>query len=153
MYEVYFYDLKTTLFIHRTGELGYSICILNLSDPTLIDDRMQHLLADAPPESIILLEDVDAACVRNPNTVGDGSEIGCKKMGVIDISLFLCRSNTLSRHGSTQFQWSAERSRWCTGDGRSNLFHDDQSLRQVPFLLIIFNKHKFILYLLDSIPP
>ena len=39
----------------------YSICILNLSDRGMSDDRLQHRLADAPENSIILLEDVDAA--------------------------------------------------------------------------------------------
>merc|ERR1712112_71245 len=45
------------------GELEYSICVLNLSDRSLSDDRLQHRLADAPENSIILLEDVDAAFV------------------------------------------------------------------------------------------
>ena len=41
--------------------MEYSICVLNLSDPYLSDDRLQHRLADAPENSIILLEDIDAA--------------------------------------------------------------------------------------------
>ena len=43
------------------GELEYSICVLNLSDRGLSDDRLNHLLAVAPQQSIILLEDIDAA--------------------------------------------------------------------------------------------
>lgn len=43
------------------GELEYSICLLSLSDKGLSDDRLQHLLSIAPHESIILLEDIDAA--------------------------------------------------------------------------------------------
>lgn len=52
------------LFYYRTalaGELEYSICVLNLSDRALSDDRLNHLLSVAPEQSIILLEDVDAA--------------------------------------------------------------------------------------------
>ena len=45
------------------GELDYSICILNLSERHLADDRLNYLLSIAPMESIILLEDVDAAFV------------------------------------------------------------------------------------------
>lgn len=45
------------------GELEYSICILNLSERGLSDDRLQHLMSVAPQQSIILLEDIDAAFV------------------------------------------------------------------------------------------
>ena len=54
----------TYLLYNRTalaGELEYSICVLNLSDRALSDDRLNHLLSVAPQQSIILLEDVDAA--------------------------------------------------------------------------------------------
>lgn len=39
------------------------ICVLNLSDRSLTDDRLNHLLSVAPQQTIILLEDVDAAFV------------------------------------------------------------------------------------------
>ncbi|KAL4238280.1 mitochondrial chaperone [Mactra antiquata] len=45
------------------GELDYSICVLNLSERGLSDDRLNHLLTMAPEQSIILLEDIDAAFV------------------------------------------------------------------------------------------
>ena len=45
------------------GELDYSICVLNLSERGLSDDRLNHLLSVAPQQSIILVEDVDAAFV------------------------------------------------------------------------------------------
>ena len=41
--------------------MDYSICVLNLSERGLSDDRLNHLLAVAPQQSIILLEDIDAA--------------------------------------------------------------------------------------------
>jgi mitochondrial chaperone BCS1 len=46
-----------------TGELQYAICLLNLSQAGLSDDRLNHLLSIAPQQSIILLEDIDAAFV------------------------------------------------------------------------------------------
>ncbi len=50
------------------GELEYSICVLNLSDRGLSDDRLNHLLSVAPQQSIILLEDVDAAFSSRKDT-------------------------------------------------------------------------------------
>ena len=46
------------------GELDYSICVMNLSDRSLTDDRLNHLMSVAPQQSIILLEDIDAAFVK-----------------------------------------------------------------------------------------
>ena len=37
--------------------------MLNLSERGLSDDRLNHLLSVAPQQSIILLEDIDAAFV------------------------------------------------------------------------------------------
>ncbi|OXB69197.1 hypothetical protein ASZ78_011317 [Callipepla squamata] len=45
------------------GELQHSICLLSLSDRSLSDDRLNYLLSVAPQQSIILLEDVDAAFI------------------------------------------------------------------------------------------
>ena len=53
------------------GELEYSICVLNLSERGLTDDRLNHLLSVAPQQNLILLEDVDAAFVsREDNAQG-----------------------------------------------------------------------------------
>ena len=52
---------KTSFIAALAGELRFSICVLNLSDRGMSDDRLMHRLADAPENSIILLEDVDAA--------------------------------------------------------------------------------------------
>uniref|UniRef100_G3WSP1 BCS1 homolog, ubiquinol-cytochrome c reductase complex chaperone n=1 Tax=Sarcophilus harrisii TaxID=9305 RepID=G3WSP1_SARHA len=43
------------------GELEHSICLLSLTDSSLSDDRLNHLLSVAPQQSLVLLEDVDAA--------------------------------------------------------------------------------------------
>ncbi|KAJ3591803.1 hypothetical protein NHX12_006935 [Muraenolepis orangiensis] len=52
---------KSSFITALAGELGYSICLMSLSDRSLSDDRLNHLLSVAPQQSIILLEDVDAA--------------------------------------------------------------------------------------------
>lgn len=50
------------------GELEYSICVLNLSERGLTDDRLNHLLSVAPQQTLILLEDVDAAFVSREDS-------------------------------------------------------------------------------------
>nr|XP_033799845.1 mitochondrial chaperone BCS1 isoform X2 [Geotrypetes seraphini] len=52
---------KSSFITALAGELEYSICLMSLSDSSLSDDRLNHLLSVAPQQSIILLEDVDAA--------------------------------------------------------------------------------------------
>ncbi|XP_074949308.1 mitochondrial chaperone BCS1 isoform X2 [Phalacrocorax aristotelis] len=54
---------KSSFITALAGELQYSICLLSLSDHSLSDDRLNHLLSVAPQQSIILLEDVDAAFI------------------------------------------------------------------------------------------
>ncbi|KAJ2705067.1 Complex III assembly protein translocase and chaperone, partial [Coemansia spiralis] len=55
---------KTSFIQALAGELGYNICILNLSERGLTDDRLGHLLTVAPERSLLLLEDIDAAFGR-----------------------------------------------------------------------------------------
>ena len=58
---------KSSFVAALAGELGYDICVLNLSDAGLTDDRLAHALSTTPPTSLVLLEDVDAAFVaRDP---------------------------------------------------------------------------------------
>lgn len=52
---------KSSFVAALAGQLHYNICILNLGDPGMTDDRLQHLLAVVPPRSMVLLEDVDFA--------------------------------------------------------------------------------------------
>ncbi|GFR88321.1 mitochondrial chaperone BCS1 [Elysia marginata] len=54
---------KSSYIMALAGALDYSICVLNLSDKGMSDDRLSHLLTNAPEQSIILLEDIDAAFV------------------------------------------------------------------------------------------
>jgi len=72
---------KTSFIFALAGELEYSICVLNLSDPYLGDDKLQNRLADAPENSIILLEDVDAAFVsREESSVTDSAFKGANRL-------------------------------------------------------------------------
>ena len=52
---------KTSFVLALAGHLDFNICVLSLSDSGMTDDRLNHLLTQAPPRSIILLEDIDAA--------------------------------------------------------------------------------------------
>ena len=52
---------KTSFITALAGELGYDICVLNLGEAGLTDDRLAHGLSNLPPRSIALLEDIDAA--------------------------------------------------------------------------------------------
>lgn len=52
---------KSSVIQALCAELDYNICILNLSEATLTDDRLNHLMNHVPERSILLLEDIDAA--------------------------------------------------------------------------------------------
>lgn len=54
---------KTSFISALAGHFGYSVCMLSLSERTLDDERLAYLLSNAPPNSFIVLEDVDAAFV------------------------------------------------------------------------------------------
>jgi len=59
---------KSSFITALAGELEYSVCLLNLSERGLTDDRLNHLLNVAPEQSIILLEDIDAAFISREAT-------------------------------------------------------------------------------------
>ncbi|CAF3981433.1 unnamed protein product [Rotaria sp. Silwood1] len=54
---------KTSAIMALAGHFDLSISTLNLSQGTMTDDRLQQLLSNVPEESIILLEDIDAATI------------------------------------------------------------------------------------------
>eukprot|EP00457_Paulinella_chromatophora_P006322 gb/GEZN01006340.1/.p1 GENE.gb/GEZN01006340.1/~~gb/GEZN01006340.1/.p1 ORF type:complete len:446 (-),score=44.22 gb/GEZN01006340.1/:312-1649(-) len=55
---------KSSFITALAGQLEYNICILNLFERGLTDDKLNALFAVTPPRSIILLEDIDAAFVQ-----------------------------------------------------------------------------------------
>ncbi|KAJ3102907.1 mitochondrial chaperone [Phlyctochytrium planicorne] len=52
---------KTSFIQALAGHFEYNICVMNMSERGMTDDRLAHLLANAPHRSLILLEDIDAA--------------------------------------------------------------------------------------------
>jgi chaperone BCS1 len=63
---------KTSFVQALAGALGYDICLLNLSERGLADDKLIHLLTSAPERSFVLIEDVDAAFHKRVQTSEDG---------------------------------------------------------------------------------
>ncbi|ORY92255.1 BCS1 N terminal-domain-containing protein [Syncephalastrum racemosum] len=63
---------KSSFIQALAGELEYNICILNLSERGLTDDRLNHLLSNVPERSIMLLEDIDAAFSKRTQTDRQG---------------------------------------------------------------------------------
>lgn len=59
---------KSSFIQALASELGYSICLLNLADGMVTDDRLQHLFNAIPEKSILLLEDIDAVGLDTSNT-------------------------------------------------------------------------------------
>lgn len=59
---------KSSFITALAGDQQLGICVLNLSERGLTDDRLNHLLALAPENTIILLEDVDSAFVSREDT-------------------------------------------------------------------------------------
>ena len=68
---------KTSFITALAGELGFDICVLNLGEAGLTDDRLSHALSNMPPRSFALLEDVDAAFVQRD--AADTSQVERKR--------------------------------------------------------------------------
>ncbi|KZO94008.1 hypothetical protein CALVIDRAFT_501984 [Calocera viscosa TUFC12733] len=66
------------------GTLSMDICILNLSERGQTDDKLNHLLINAPPRSIILLEDIDAAFNKRVQTSSDGYQSAVTFSGLLN---------------------------------------------------------------------
>ncbi|TFY78418.1 hypothetical protein EWM64_g5594 [Hericium alpestre] len=63
---------KSSFIQALAGALSYDICLLNLSERGLTDDKLNHLMTNAPERSFILIEDVDAAFNKRVQTSEDG---------------------------------------------------------------------------------
>ncbi|KAF9564404.1 hypothetical protein CPC08DRAFT_660571 [Agrocybe pediades] len=63
---------KTSFIQALAGSLSYDICVLNLSERGLADDKLFHLLSNAPERSFVLIEDIDAAFNKRVQTSEDG---------------------------------------------------------------------------------
>ncbi|KAG0216088.1 hypothetical protein BGX28_005983 [Mortierella sp. GBA30] len=55
---------KTSFIVALAGHLRMSVCIVNLGSSGLNDQQLDQLLNNAPRNSILLMEDVDAALIK-----------------------------------------------------------------------------------------
>lgn len=75
---------KTSYIQALAGELDYNICVLNLSEANLTDDRLNHLMNHIPLRSILLLEDIDAAFNNRAQTSDQGFQSGVTFSGLLN---------------------------------------------------------------------
>ncbi|KAG8712517.1 hypothetical protein FRC09_019783 [Ceratobasidium sp. 395] len=75
---------KSSFIQALAGSLGYNICVLNLSERGLTDDRLNYLLAHVPERSFVLLEDIDAAFNKRVQTSDDGYQSGVTFSGLLN---------------------------------------------------------------------
>ncbi|KAK6456449.1 BCS1 N terminal-domain-containing protein [Scheffersomyces xylosifermentans] len=75
---------KTSFIQALAGELDYNICILNLSENNLTDDRLNHLMNHIPERSILLLEDIDAAFNKREQSEEKGYTSGVTFSGLLN---------------------------------------------------------------------
>lgn len=76
---------KSSFIFALAGSLDLSICLLNLSERGLTDDKLNHLLSNAPERSILLLEDVDAAFLgRGKAAESDGYQANVTFSGLLN---------------------------------------------------------------------
>ncbi|ESS31684.1 putative BCS1 family isoform 9 [Toxoplasma gondii TgCatPRC2] len=65
---------KSSFVMAIAGKLKYNICVMNVADPLMTDDRFQYLLATVPPQSLLLLEDIDGAIQKSESALGVAAE-------------------------------------------------------------------------------
>ncbi|KAJ9095665.1 hypothetical protein QFC21_005537 [Naganishia friedmannii] len=75
---------KTSYIQALAGALSYNICLLNLSERGLTDDKLNYLLGIAPERSFILLEDIDAAFNKRVQTSEDGYKSAVTFSGLLN---------------------------------------------------------------------
>lgn len=75
---------KSSFIMALAGYLDYNICLLNLSERGMTDDRLTHLLSNVPERSIILLEDIDAAFTGRQGSGEDGYQANVTFSGLLN---------------------------------------------------------------------
>jgi chaperone BCS1 len=75
---------KTSFIQALAGSMGYNICLLNLAERGLTDDKLNHLLGLVPDRSFVLLEDVDSAFTRRVQTSEDGFKSSVTFSGLLN---------------------------------------------------------------------
>lgn len=75
---------KSSLIQALAGDLDYNICMINLSEKTLTDDRLNHLMNHVPERSILLLEDIDSAFNERRQSEDQGYVSGVTFSGLLN---------------------------------------------------------------------
>lgn len=75
---------KTSYVMALAGELGYDICQMNLGNSALSDERLNYLMNVIPPNSIVLLEDIDAAFLNRDDM--DPNKSAYRGLGQLTLS-------------------------------------------------------------------
>ncbi|CUA73136.1 Mitochondrial chaperone BCS1 [Saccharomyces cerevisiae S288c] [Rhizoctonia solani] len=75
---------KSSFIQALAGSLRYNICVLNISERGLTDDKLNYLLAHVPERSFVLLEDIDAAFNKRVQTSDDGYQSGVTFSGLLN---------------------------------------------------------------------
>lgn len=64
---------KSSIILALAGHLKLSVCLISLSSPAMSDQTLNELLVTSPPQSILLLEDIDAAFPASDDAPSDKS--------------------------------------------------------------------------------
>ncbi|VBB87626.1 Protein translocase and chaperone required for Complex III assembly, putative [Yarrowia lipolytica] len=75
---------KSSFIQALAGELDYNICILNLAEATLTDDRLNHLMNHVPERTFLLLEDIDSAFNERKQSADQGYHSGVTFSGLLN---------------------------------------------------------------------
>jgi len=75
---------KTSFIVALAGHLRMSICIVNLGISGLNDQQLDQLLNNAPRNSILLMEDVDAALVKRKAGKEQGGSNNVTLSGILN---------------------------------------------------------------------
>ncbi|OQV24057.1 Mitochondrial chaperone BCS1 [Hypsibius exemplaris] len=67
---------KTSFISAVAGNFNLNVCILSLSDKSLTDEILNRMMVEAPEDSLILLEDIDAAFGNRDDNIASGSKLG-----------------------------------------------------------------------------
>ncbi|KAK0548434.1 Complex III assembly protein translocase and chaperone [Tilletia horrida] len=72
---------KSSLISALAGYHNLNICLLSLSDRGMTDDKLLHLLANAPERSVLILEDIDVAFASRDANSSDADDVSGSRSG------------------------------------------------------------------------
>lgn len=75
---------KTSFIVALAGHLRMSVCIVNLGISGLNDQQLDQLLNNAPRNSILLMEDVDAALIKRKAGKAQGGSNNVTLSGILN---------------------------------------------------------------------